>query len=89
MLIVCVYSRMLELDLAMAHLPAEFWLSYLNDMLVYSTDPWRHLEHLRKVVQAHTKAGINIQPMKTKIFHVEVEYLGHKVSKDEVQMLKD
>ena len=31
-------------------------------------------------VQAHTKAGIKIQPKITKIFQLEVEYLGHKVS---------
>ena len=59
-----VYSRML--DLVMAHLPAKFWLSYLDDILVYATDLWEHLEHLRKVVQA--------QPKKTKIFLSEVEY---------------
>jgi hypothetical protein len=49
---------------------------------------WGNMEHPRKVVQAHTKAGIKIQP-KTKIFQLEVEYLGHKVSKDGVQMLDD
>ena len=48
-----------------------------------------HLEHLRKVVQAHTKAGIKIQPKKTKIFHPEVEYLGHKVSQIGEHMLED
>ena len=31
-----VYSRML--DLAMAHLPSEYWLSYLDDTLVNSMD---------------------------------------------------
>ena len=67
------------IDLTMVHLPPEFWLIYLDDILVYSTDPWEHLEHLRKVVQAHTKAEIRIQPKKTKIFRSEVEYLGHKV----------
>ncbi len=72
------YSRML--DLAMAHLPAEYLLSYLEDILVYSTDPWGTLEHQRKVVQAHTQVGIKIQPKKTKIFQSEVEYLGLKVS---------
>ena len=36
--------------------------------LVHSTDPWGHLEHLKKVVQAHSQAGIKIQPKKTKIF---------------------
>ena len=51
-----VYSQMQ--DVTMAHLAAEFWLSYLNDILVYSTDPCRgHLEHLRKAVQAHTPAA--------------------------------
>ena len=40
-------------------------------------DTWEHLEHLKKIVQAHTKAGIKIQPCKTKIFQSEVEYLGH------------
>ena len=54
------------LDLVMAHLPAKFWLSYLDDILVYATDLWEHLEHLLKVVQA--------QPKKTKIFLSEVEY---------------
>ena len=33
------------------------------------------------------KAGIKIQPKKTKIFQTETEYLGHKVSQGGVQML--
>ena len=43
------------------------------------------LEYLRKVLQADTKAGIRIQPKKTKIFQSDVEYLGHKVSKDYIK----
>ena len=38
-------------------------------------------------MEAHRKAGIKIQPKKTKIFQTETEYLGHKVSQDGVQML--
>ena len=64
-------------------------MSYLDDILVYLTDSWGHLEHLRKVVQVHTKAGIKIQPKKTKIFQSEVEYLGLKVSKIGIQKLED
>ena len=57
-----VYSRML--DLALVHLPVEYWLSYLDDILVYSMDTWDHLKHLKSIMEAHTKAGIK----KTKIF---------------------
>ena len=80
-----VYSRML--DLALAHLPVEYWLSYFDDILVYSMDTWDHLKHLKSIVEAHTKAGIKIQPKKTKIFQTETKYLGHKVSQGGVQML--
>ena len=55
-------------------------MSYLDDVLVYSMDTWDHLKHLRSIVEAHAKAGIKIQPKKTKIFQTETEYLGHKVS---------
>ena len=65
-----VHSQML--DQAMAHIPEGFWLSYLDAILVHSIDPWGHLEHLKKVVQAHTQAGIKIKPKKTKIFQSEV-----------------
>ena len=60
-----VYSRIL--DLALAHLPMEYWLSYLDT----SMDTWDHLKHLKSIVEAHTKAGIKIQPKKTKIFQTE------------------
>ena len=56
-----VHSQML--DQAMAHIPAGFWLSYLDAILVHS---------LKKVVQAHNQAGIKIKPKKTKIFQSEV-----------------
>ena len=79
-----VYSQML--DLALVHLPVGYWLSYL-DILLYSMDTWDHLKHLKSIVEAHTKAGIKIQPKKTKIFQTETKYLGHKVSQGGVQML--
>ena len=53
-----VYSQML--DLALAHLPVEYWLSYL-DIMVKPMDTWDHLKHLKNIVEAHTKAGIKIQ----------------------------
>ena len=49
---------------------------------------WRIEEEEEEEVQAHTKVGIKMQHKKTKIFPSEVEYLGHKVSQDGVQMLE-
>ena len=51
--------------------------------------PRIHFGHLSQVVRAHAAAGIKIQPCKTKLFQSEVEYLGHKISKDGVKMILD
>ncbi len=48
------------LDLAMAHLPAEYWLSYLDDILMISKGT--HGTSQEGIIQAHTKAEIRIQP---------------------------
>ena len=79
-----VYSRML--DLALEYLPVEYWLSYLDNILVYSMDTWDHLKHLRSIGGPHE--GRDQDPTKkTKIFQTETEHLGHKVSQGGVQML--
>ena len=61
-----VYSR--KLDVAMKDMDRDFWTSYLDDILTFSREPWAHFGHLLQVVQAHTAAGIKIQPCKTKLF---------------------
>ena len=43
---------------------------------MYSMDIWARLEHLGKVTQAQIKAGIKIQPKKTKIFQDKTEQSG-------------
>ena len=80
-----VYSRML--DVAMKDVDRDFWTSYLDDILTFSGEPWPHFGHLAQVVQAHTAAGIQIQPCKSKLFQSEVEYLGHRISKGGVLMI--
>ena len=50
------------LDVAMAHSPSDYWFS----------------EHLKKVIQAHTKTGIKIQYRDRKYFHrKQNETQGH------------
>ena len=38
-------------------------------------------------MEAHAKAGIKIQPIKTFLFRTEVEYLEHKINKDGIKMM--
>ena len=80
-----VYSRML--DVAMKEVERDFWTSYLDDILTFSTGPRIHFGHLSQVVLAHAAAGIKIQPCKSKLFQSKVEYLGHKISKEGVKMI--
>ena len=82
-----VYSRML--DVPMDKVECDFWTSYLDDILTFSTEPRIHFGHLSQVVRAHAVAGIKIQPCKSKLFQSEVEYLGHKISKEGVEMIPD
>ena len=53
----------------------------------FTTGPQIHFGHLSQVVLAHVAAGIKIQPCKSKLFQSEVEYLGHKISKEGVKMI--
>ena len=77
------------LDVTMKEVDRDFWMSYLDDILTCSGEPWAHLGHLSQVVQAHPATGIKIQPCKTKLFQSEVEYLGHKISKGGVLMIPE
>ena len=67
----------------------DFWISHLDDILIFSGEPWANFGHLSRVVRAHASAGIKIQPIKTKLFQLEVEYLGHKFSKGGVSMIPE
>ena len=84
---VSVYSRIL--DVAMKEVNRDFWMSYLDDILTFSGEPWTHFGQLAQVVGTHAAAGIKIQPCKTKRFQSEVEYLGHKISKGGVSMIPE
>ena len=46
-------------------------------------EPWAHFGNSTQVVLAHAADGINIQPCKTKLFQSKVEYLGHRLAKEE------
>ena len=75
------------LDLALAHLPVEYWLSYLDDILYvlygYQGPPEAPEEHCGGSHQGRDQDSTQ----EDQIFQTETEYLGHKVSQGGVQML--
>ena len=75
------------LDVAMKEVDRDFWTYYLVDILTYSGEPLAYFGHLTQVELAHAATGIKIQPCKTKLFRLEVKYLGHKISKGGVYMI--
>lgn len=72
------YSRLVQL--ALAGIPASEALAYMDDTLIHSATFEGHLHNLRKVLTAHRKAGLKLQPSKCVWFVNKTEYVGHEIS---------
>lgn len=57
----------------------ESLLVYLHDIIVYSPDFTTHLRHLDEVFERLQKHGLKLRPDKCKLFHKQVQFLGHVV----------
>ena len=57
-------------------------LIYLDDVTVFSRMPEEHLIRLRAVLERFLEHGLKLKPSKCHFFQTEIDYLGHKVSKD-------
>lgn len=67
----------------------DFCVAYLNDILVASSDPEQHKEHLRLLCQRLKYYGISINASKCVFGAQEVNFLGHKISADGVMPLPE
>ena len=64
-------------------------LVYLDDITVFSCTFSEHLDHLKTVFQRLQDAGLKLKPSKCLFFKEELEFLGHKVSRDGIAPLPD
>ena len=62
-------------------IPSSVAIPYLDDTCVHSATFPEHLQNLRRVLEAHRRAGLTLQPAKCQLFRDEIEFLGHVVSK--------
>ena len=62
-------------------------LVYLDDITVFSRTFTEHLGHLRAVFDRLQDAGLKLKPSKCSFFREEMEFLGHKVTKEGISPL--
>ena len=67
----------------------DFVYVYIDDVLVASSNPTQHLDHLRQVFTRFQQYGIVINPAKCLLAVPDLQFLGHGVSSDGVRPLPD
>jgi len=58
----------------------ETCLSYLDDVIVFSTTLEQHLERLEQVLRRFQTANLKLKPSKCSLMQTKVTFLGHIVS---------
>ncbi len=64
---------------------AAYAAAYLDDIIIYSNDWQRHMEHLRAVLRALRGAGLTANPKKCAVGRLEVRYLGFYLGHGQVR----
>lgn len=61
-------------------------LVYVDDILVFSSSFEQHLQHLDQIFSRLSSAGLTLKPTKCSFAQRQVQYLGHVITKDGVQV---
>ena len=62
---------------------------YLDDILLHHMKLSDHLKKMEEVLEKHKESGIRLKPSKCELFQTEIQYLGHKLSKDGIGMVNE
>ncbi len=62
----------------------KFAYVYIDDVLIFSSTPEEHIEHIRTIVNALHEANMKISDEKSHFFQDSVEYLGHIIKHNRV-----
>ncbi|GBP12168.1 Retrovirus-related Pol polyprotein from transposon gypsy [Eumeta japonica] len=62
----------------------KFAYVYIDDVLIYSSSPEEHMEHIEIIFDALNKATLKVSDEKSKFFQTEVEYLGHIITHNKI-----
>ena len=66
-----------------------FAMGYLDDVIIYSRSEKEHLEHLEEIFTRLKAAGLKLKLEKCCFFKKHIQYLGHLISADGIQPLRE
>ena len=69
----------------LSELNLTYCLIYLDDVITFSTDEDDHLHHMRVIFDRFRVEHLKLKPSKCSLFHDEIVFLTHHVTKDGVQ----
>ena len=68
------------METCLGNLNLNSWITYLDDIVIFSKDPASHLKRIAAVLKNLEHAGFKLKPSKCKLFCQQTAYLGHTVS---------
>ena len=63
-----------------------FCTAYLDDILIYSENEEQHIKHVKQILEALTKAGLQTKPQKCEFLTNNVAYLGFIITTEGLRM---
>ena len=78
------FQRLMESCLGDLHL--NWCIIYLDDIIVFSETPQKHIKRLCGVFQKLASAGLKLKPSKCEFFKKKITYLGHVVSEEGIEV---
>ena len=72
------FQRLMQYCLGKLNLT--YCLIYLDDVIVFSDTPDKHLRRMRVVFDRLREHGLKLKPSKCEVFKLEINYLAHHVS---------
>ena len=62
---------------------------YLDDCIIFSKTPEEHIKRLQQVFQRFREANLKINPTKCAFFQTKVQFLGHVISKNGLEVVPE
>ena len=57
-----------------------WWIVYLNGIVIYSKGPGSHLMRPEAMLQKLENITLKLKPLECKLFYIQITYLGHIIS---------